>query len=247
MYEVIKLKVIESPYDSLALSEEVPNLFMQALLLKLNSYQNVYPYGVMPADTYDFICTHHIVGLETGETFRPLMVYRMVTAEKCELHRVPFPGLLALRGPGAETHRAVLEKLLTKWKGAGERVSFGSSWAITPELRADRGLRNVLKDMMTAMLVHHETESRTTHLIAAGMVGVHTDAYFRNIGYIAMENDGMPLPAFAHASLMGAEAILMHATAFNEKARALAEKYRGHWEARQVFALPALTEKKRVA
>lgn len=243
----IELRVIETPYDALTLGSEVQTLFMQALLLKLNSYKNVYPYGVMPTDTYDFISTHHIVGLRRGEGFRPLMVYRMVTAEKCEAHRVPFPGLLALRGPGGEAHSRVLEERLRAWRERGERVSFGSAWAIVPELRADRELREFLKDLMTAMLVHHETESGAKHLLAAGMVGVHTDAYFRDIGYAPLADRGAPLPPFRHASLMGAEAILMHAEGFNAKARSLAEKHRIYWKNRRVFAVDAPAEGKRAA
>jgi hypothetical protein len=245
--EAIRIVVIESPYDSLPGNVSAQALLMRALMMKLGSYRDVYPYGVMPLDTYDYLSTHHLVGLDREGEFQPLMAYRTILSEKCDLHRLPFPALLALRDPTSALHARVLGELLRQWKERGERVSFGSSWGIDPALRADRELRDFLKELMTATLVHHETSLGTAHLLGAGMTGVHTDRYFREIGYEVVEHDGFPLPPFRHASLLGAEALLLHAGSFNARALEIAARYREYWERREVVSAPAPTEEKRAA
>lgn len=223
--------VLDSPYNSF-FNPQTQRYLTQALRLKLRSYQNVYAPGVLPLDTYDFISTHHLIGRGSGRNFQPLMVFRTTPLDRCAAHRLAFPGLAVLRGSGAEQHASELQKRLEQWSHQGLRVSYGSGWAIAPELRENRELRNILKDLMTAMLVNYEVESRTDRFVACGVVRVHTEEYFQSIGYRIMTSQEGDLEPFPQASLIGSNAVLLEAEKFNARALRLAEQYRDLWEAR---------------
>ncbi len=229
----IQFVVLDSPYESF-FQPETQDLFSQALQLKLKSYQNVYASGVLPLDTYDFISTHHLIGREDEKgQLQPLMVFRTTSHDRCQRHLLTFPGVAVLRSSGAMEHAIVLERRLQEWTQQKLRVSYGSGWAIAPELRADRILRDALKDLMTALLVNHEQESCTDQLVACGAARVHTDEYFQNIGYRRMCENSVELPAFRQSSLIGVEAVLLETKQFNERALQLAKRYRSFWENRR--------------
>lgn len=228
----IQVVVLDSPYETF-FQPETQNLLSQALQLKLKSYQNVYALGVLPLDTYDFVSTHHLIGrTDPNGVFQPLMVFRTTALDRCRRHQLAFPGVAVLRASGAVEHAVVLERRLEEWTKQNLRVSYGSGWAIAPELRVDRALREALKDLMTALLVNHEQESRTDRLVACGAARVHTDEYFQNIGYGRMREGAVELPPFRQSSLIGVEAVLLETQKFNERALVLAQRYRSFWENR---------------
>jgi hypothetical protein len=229
-----KIVTLEAPYDAL----NIPGLggqLIEMFRLKLAGYKDVYEYGVLPIDTYDFISTHHVLGVGEGTDFKPVMAFRTSELDKCEVHGLPFPGVAVLQSSRASRHVSVLQNLIRSWQG--KRISYASSWTMAPEFRTDREARNLMRDMMVTMLINHELDRKSDHRLLCGVPKVHTDRLFERYGYQRVAEHGDPLPPFAQASLMGEEAVLLHATQFSEEALEIAKRYRHIWDARKVYGL----------
>jgi hypothetical protein len=227
-----KIITLTAPYDSLESNDELGENLLEMFRLKLRGYRDVYEYGVLPVDAYDFISTHHLFGFETEGPFRPLMAFRTIEMDKCDLHGMPYPGLTILRSSGAHLHADTLLTLLNRWKG--QRVSYASSWTMAPNLRLDRPVRDFLRDMMVTMLMNHELDRKTDHKVLCGVPKVHTDKLFERYGYERVKANGEPLPPFPQASLMGEEAVLLHCERFSDEALEIAAKHRHIWDARRI-------------
>jgi hypothetical protein len=230
----LRIVVLESPYDTLS-DPLVQDLFSRTMKLKIEGYQTVYPYGVLPVDSYDFIATHQLVCREKNGRYEILMGAKYVTLQKCMTHRLPFPGLSLLRSSAATPHAQILESLLERYSKNPEKVSYGSSWTIDPISRSNPVVKKTLKDLMTATLVHYETELETVERFCCGAPKIKTDLYFENLGYHRLSDQNNPLPAFNQASLMGEAAVMLRCSNFSDAALNIAESYRDLWESRLVL------------
>lgn len=230
-----------APYDHLG-SPDLGTRLVQAFQLKLAGYRDVYDYGVLPVDTYDFIATHHLLGFTTEGVFKAVMAFRTLELDKCNQHGLAFPGLAVLQSSGADQHVRALREHLVSWKGL--RVSYASSWAMSPDLRMDREMRDRLRDMMVTMLINHELDRKTDHRLLCGVPKVRTDRLFERLGYSRVRAGEEHLPPFSQASLMGEEAVLLHCQKFSDEALRIAEAHRLIWENRQIIGSPAVVDKK---
>lgn len=217
------------------------------LALKIEGYQTVYPYGVLPVDSYDFFATHHLVCREVKGRWDILMAYKSVTLARCQTHRLPFPGLSLLRNSGAETHAHTLEGLLKSHASHPELVTYGSSWTIHPEARKDLSLKNQLKEIMTAMLVRHEQDIGSVERISCGAPKIKTDQYFINLGYERLSRDGDLLPAFPQASLIGEMAVMLRCSQFSDYALSVSDNYNKLLDAQMTLGRPKTLSKTEAA
>jgi hypothetical protein len=99
----LQIVVLESPYDNMN-DPLVRDLFSKIVQLKIEGYRLVYPYGVLPVDSYDFIATHHLVCREINGSYQVLMGVKYITLKKCLTHNLPFPGIALLRTAKAVSH-----------------------------------------------------------------------------------------------------------------------------------------------
>lgn len=245
----LRIVVLNAPYDTLK-EPAARRALGDTLALKLEGYRRVYPYGVLPVDSYDLISTHHLVCEEDRDGFHPIMAYRSVTLERCRIHGLAFPGLAVLRSSGAEKHERVLSGLLEKLACDPSLISYGSSWTISPRIPSGSEMRKILKDLMTAMLVTYEEETGTRERFSCGVPTVKSDRYFEGVGYTRVLDSGetgAPLPPFAQASLVGEEAVLLRCSKFSDAARSLAGRYRELWLDRVVIGSGAEAAEERPA
>lgn len=233
-----------APYDHIG-SPQLGPCLVQAFQLKLAGYRDVYDYGVLPLDTYDFISTHHLLGFSTDGVFKPAMAFRTLELDKCEQHGLPFPGVAVLQNSGADLHVKVLREHLLGWKG--QRVSYASSWAMAPELREDREMRDLLRDMMVTMLINHELDRKSDHRLLCGVPKVRTDRLFEKLGYSRVRAGVEHLPPFRQGSLMGEEAVLLECQKFSDEALRIAEAHRELWDNRRVIGLPSSADTEKQA
>jgi hypothetical protein len=231
----LRIVVIESPYDTLS-DPLARDLFSKMLQLKIAGYRMVYPYGVLPADTSDFIATHQLICREVKDSYEVLMGVKYITLKKSQTHNLPFPGLTLLRAARAELHEKALEQLLVSYRETPEKVSYGGSWAIGAEARSNPVLQKVLKDLFAVTLVRHEMEIGTSERFCAGATKVKTHEYFQNLGYEKFCYDGQVLPTINTASLLGEPAFMFRCTRFSPAALDLADRYQKLWDSRLVIS-----------
>lgn len=233
--ENVKFVTVEDTYGSLE-QEPVQILLGKAFSMKLRGYRAAYPYGVLPLDSHDFIATHHLVCEDKGGVLEPLLGYKSVTLKKCDTHLLPFPGVSVLKASNLPEHEKSLQHLLVRWREEDLNVSYGSSWAVNPDIPPKSELRKLLKDLMTTMLVSYELDAGIDRRVCCGAIRMKTDQYFLNVGYLPLaDQDGNPLPAFKQASLFGEPAAMFHGQAFSDAAMKIAEKYQSLWKSRVIF------------
>ncbi|MCM2276782.1 MAG: hypothetical protein NDJ89_01745 [Oligoflexia bacterium] len=231
----LRVIVLESPYDQIQ-NPGIQALFGKIVALKIEGYRRVYPDGVLPVDSHDFIATHYLVCEEKPSGPEILMGYKNVTLSQCLRHRLAYPGLNVLRGSeGTEAHQQALQAILDRCSRDRTPLTYGSSWTISPAIPKGE-LKDFLKDLMTAMLVSSELEAGIPERVSCGGLRVKTDQYFQALGYRPLESRGAPLPPFAQGSLFGEQAIMLHCTRFSDRALALADRFAGLWQERFVFS-----------
>lgn len=231
----LKLVILESPYDQIN-DPQVKELFIETQALKINGYHGVYPYGVLPVDTYDFVATHHLV-CETGQgRLEPIMGYKSITLDKCKTHKLPFPGISVLRSSQAASHEKALQELLDGYQNNASAIDWGSSWTIAPRIRDNIELKKFLKELFIAMHVCHEREIGTKEWVTCGNNRVKTDRLFLDLGYQPLQSNGVALPYFIYTPLIDAEAMMFTCTKFSDSALKLADKFRDFWNTRIVIS-----------
>jgi hypothetical protein len=229
----LRIVVIDNPYDSLD-NPMVQDLFAKTMALKIQGYRSVYPYGMLPTDTYDFVATHQLVCQEKNGSYEVLMGYKSITLQRCQIHRLAFQPLAVLQASQATPHDQVMESILAKHAKNPEKISAGCGWTIHPSARENEILRKTLKDLMTTMLVYHEQETGTLERVCGAIPRVKTDNYFENLGYQRLSHNGEVLPPFSAPSHFGEQAVMLHCPRFTEAAFTTAEHYRDIWDARVV-------------
>lgn len=227
----LKIVILESPYDHWD-HPLVQQLFPKIISLKLAGYRNEYPYGVLPVDTSDFVATHHLVCREEHGELTPIMGYKITKLDRCRVHGIGFPALTLAKAAGADQHAEAVQEIVTRCESAGINISYDSSWTIHPSLKEDRTLRDLLKNLTTAMLVRYHLESGTQEQLGMGVLRFKTDRYFQNMGYQLLKKKWRELPPFDHPFLLGEKVVLMHSPNFSESALAMGQQFQELWDAR---------------
>jgi hypothetical protein len=129
-------------------------------------------------------------------------------------------------------HEAALGAVLEQNQSQAERITFGSSWTTRPEARENGPLKQVLKELMIAMLVKQESANGTLEQICFGVPRVKTDQHFARLGYERLTHQGEVLSPFSLNSLAGESVVLVHCRQFSPEANAIAEKYADLWKER---------------
>jgi hypothetical protein len=86
----LKIIVLNSPYDTIQ-NPLTQSLLAKTIAMKIAGYRKHYPYGVLPADSYDFVATHLILCEENNGDYEPLMGMKFTTYERCKIHNLEFP------------------------------------------------------------------------------------------------------------------------------------------------------------
>ena len=234
-YSFPQIVTLECPYDQLQ-NKLVQRLISQTFALKIEGYQESYPYGVLPTDTYDFIATHHLACERSPQGLIPIMAYKTVTLERCRVHRLPFPGVTVLRSSGAHRHADELEKFLASAESNQKSVSYGSSWTLSPRVRADRESARYFKDLMASMLIQYEQGLSTNFLFTCGVLKVKTNQFFESLGYQRLcDSENVQLPPFKQASLIGDEAVVLWSNGFKPEAVEQAQRFKSLWKSRLIL------------
>ncbi len=231
----LKTVVIESPYDTIH-HPEVRDLFGRVVGLKILGYRNVYPYGVLPVDTYDYVATHFLICEETDNGLEPVTGYKSLSLKKSIKHQMTFQGIAVLESSGALHHIRALKSFLEQCEQENRSVCYGSSWTIHPKFRDTPELRPLMRDVSVALLANSVMDQGVTDHIMCGTPKVKTDALLKTWGYEPMMAEGIELPYFYQKSLMNEPAQMFVCKRFSDYALDLAKKYRELWDSRLVYA-----------
>lgn len=235
------LKIIElNNFYDCSSSTTAQVAFSKMLNLKFKGYLEEYDNGVLPADTTDLFATHYIVTEQNDEKLDPIMAFKSVSLEKCRHFGQPFSGLKIVH---TDSHREGVQEVIDYCDREGLALTYDSSWTIRPDVRKDRGLTRMLRDVFQAIqiLSHLDTDPRVS--MVCGITRFKTEFLFENWGYKKVTRTREDLPPFHHTSLRGEEAFMMVARSYRDEAIKVARQYETLWRAREVLSAENLSEK----
>jgi hypothetical protein len=230
--ERLRLVLMESPYDSWnhPLTE---SLFGKTIGLKLKGYGRAYPYGVLAADTTDLISDHLLVCDETDQGLKPLFGLKSVPLDRCEFHRLAFPGLSVVEASDAPLHCRAVNKIIWDAKANNVDLRYAGSMTIHPDETGDKDWSRTLRELFTTMYVnYHLSLPRRVETLAGGTLRFKVEQYIHSLGHRPIELNGEVLGPVQIAHLAREKVQWTHLKEFSLEARQIARKWKEKWENR---------------
>lgn len=228
----IKLVTLECPYDSWG-DGVTEVLFSRLVQLKLKGYRAEYPYGVLPVDTTDFVCTHHMACIEVDKELYPVMAYKSIAWDRLKTHSLPFPLVSLLKVCGTQEHLLAVQKVIQECEAANKNLSYDSSWTIDPEIRKDEVFKPLLRQIMNTMHVYFHKEYQTDEILSLGSTRFKMEKLFEYWGYKLIDYMGKTLSTFDVPSYFNENVVLIHQkNGFSEQAKNDSKKYEELWNNR---------------
>lgn len=234
----LKILVIDHPYRALG-HPETQHLFGRLMGMKIAGYRAAYPFGVLPVDTYDFVASHILVCVPEGsDGWKPLGAGRVISEERCEAHRLPFPAQALLRDAQSDTsrHLQAVEEIVAAARSRMKRLDYHSSWTLSPALRDQPELRRFVRDVMVSTLITRMVEDVEREHLLCGVLRMKTDELFKWVGYEPLKAGTEVLPEILQRSLFGEPVLMFHSTGVTAEAREMTQRFRALWEERQILA-----------
>lgn len=223
---------LEVPYDSWneKLTQEV---FNKTIALKINGYLTTYPYGILPFDATDFVANHLLICEESQSgSITPLVSYKSISLERCNIHNLVFPCLSILSASNAQLHYGYVNSLLDQFKMNPNAISYESGFTIHPKARMDRDLMKELKTLLMGFSMNHAQEKGIRCFLGMGMTKVKADQYFLSWGYKAFSDDNGELPLVKVKSHFWEESRLFKLENFSQLALESMLKSKSFWNNR---------------
>jgi len=227
----LKIVVINSVYDTIKTSPQVLELFPKIVKLKLEGYEAEYPYGVLPLDTSDFICTHYAVCKKTSTGLTPLMAYRSITWEKCVEHFLEIPALKLARY-GTENHIKSISEKLEHLSNQKSRVSYDSSFTIHPSIRNNKDKRDLLKNIMLSMHVLAHQDYDIPYIFAGGVERFKMEKMYHFWGYQDLSWKGEKLPPVYPEFVLKEPTSIFFCDSFSKEGVSIAKEFKSYWDNR---------------
>ncbi|MBC7693694.1 MAG: hypothetical protein H7222_18150 [Methylotenera sp.] len=246
----LRFVILDCPY-LLSQDSQARDLFSRMVRLKYEGYSAHYGTGSLPLDTTDFIGTHHLICEEREGELHPVLGYKTVSLERCQLFNNPFPALSLAITSKATSHAAKVTEIILASEAKNRGLFYGGGWTMAPHAQADRESAKDLKDRMAAMLTTYHLREAQGEELCLGVLRFKTERYFSKIGYEPLRDaEGEILPTFHLRSLLGEEVQMLHCRNFSLEARQLAKNHEILWNQRLQLApaqLNSFTQTRKVA
>src|SRR5262249_37783257 len=133
----VQIVVLDNPFRIWS-NPVVQDLFVKAIDLKIRGYGGIYPEGVIPVDTNEFVGTHVLVCRKRGKKLFPITGFRSISLQRCDQHFLAFPSLAIARNSGAPRHAEVVQSIMDRCRKGRIRLEYFGGWTIDPAFRKER-------------------------------------------------------------------------------------------------------------
>ncbi len=231
----IKIIELNSPYHNWE-DKEVRKYYTKMIGIKLKGYQKEYRYGVLPVDSTDLVSNHLIFCLENEDgSLTPVSAVKSFPLDACAQFHLPFTLSRMLQDSFADEHLAVVKEILDQCQINNTRVSYYSSWTISPHIRKNRKLVKKLKDGLSASTALFHLSQGITELLGLGVPKFQTDLYFSTWGYAPIKKKGVEMPSINIHSYDDIEVLVMHLKEFSKEILDLSKEYLDSWNNRVIL------------
>lgn len=237
----LRLVVLDCAYNTFE-SSGTQSLFSKVIAMKIAGYRKHYPYGVLPADSYDFVATHMLLCEEKNGELDPLMGMKFTTYEKCKTHNLEFPIFHIVDQKYHEHHQAV-EDTVNGLVAKGESVAYSASWTMSEKVRRDPRLTEFCKYLNIALFYYYKETFGIQNVVDGATVRFKIEKWKAFLGYEPFQYQGAPLGQVPCDPFFGEMILLMHLKKFTAEAVAFARQFDYLWEQRLVIAADPMEQK----
>lgn len=229
--EALKIVSLDCMYDNV--SDPVASEYWQKVIrLKLQGYGVEYPYGVMPIDSTDFVCSHLMLCEERKDGLYPIMAYRSITLDRCNAHYLKFPVLNAMQDSGYKDHAKAIEDIISSCKGQGKTLSYDSAYTIAPEIRKDKAATELAREIIKSYFLLHHLEYGIDEVICGGVIRFQMHRFYHFWGFKDLSLNGVTLPEVKFKHVHGEPTMIYHLKDWSKEAIAHAKTYEHMWKNR---------------
>lgn len=221
----IKVVVLDNPKATWE-SQETQSLFCKIIALKLSGYGASHSAQSLSIDTTDFIATHLLLCRTNTGGLEPIMGYKSISRKRCDDHSVGFPALTMLENSDGNTYSNKIIEILN----SSQEISYDSAWTILPPYRKKENITRKLKDIFTAMVVHHHKDFKIPQWLGCGVLRLKTDLFFSKMGAKQIT------PPFRQRSLSGEPVVMMHLSEFSQSTLNTAAELKFLWDQKIIIS-----------
>lgn len=221
---------MDPPYYS-SHQPEVQKLLGRMINMKVEGYTSQHGEGVLSIDTTDFIGSHLLLcQVEASGDLTPIMGYKSTKRSDCNRFGVDFPIERIVREHGTQKCFSELSALFSRCEKSNAEITYDTSWTISPTVRVQESLKKEIKDITTAIAVHHHRDFNIPHWLTFGICKFKTDMFFSKWGLKPVSSQAL----LKHPFLKGSDAITMHCdvSEHSQYAYEMADKYSALWSDR---------------
>ena len=242
--ERLQVVVLKCPYANWK-NPVTRKTFNDVISLKLDGYHDKHFFGVMPIDGADFLTDHILVCWrdDSGDLV-PILGVKSLSYEICAPFFTDFTIESFLKKGEHWQHLERLNQILKSCEEKKQRISYYSSWTISPSVMDNRALITLLKDLFTACTVLHHREEGISELLGLGVPKFRTEHFFYKWGFERVEQCGHGLPNIPFRVLGGIDGVFIHLKKYSDFALSCAEKLEHFWKNRiSIGVSPRFTDK----
>lgn len=242
--EDLCIVVLESPYDSLIL-KDARQLFSNMINTKLRGYKSYHEDGIMPIDTTDFIATHLIISNKLNPFEEIYMSYKSCSYKTCEKYNISFPFMTILEKYSHPDCFNKMNQILEDCKSKNEDLSYDTGWTINPNIKGNKELQIVLKEMVATFVTNHHPLYNVPHWVTLGICKVKTDQMFLNMGLDEISKEAVFKHPFLH--MTEARAVISMNNKYADHVYKTAKKYQFLWDNRITISGNQINQKLKIA
>ncbi|MBC7711796.1 MAG: hypothetical protein H7177_00555 [Rhizobacter sp.] len=236
--------VLESPYDSLIL-KDARKIFSNMINTKLRGYKSYHEDGVMPVDTTDFIATHLIIANKNNPFEEIYMSYKSCSYQTCEKYNIPFPFMAILKNYAHKDCYEKMSQTMEECRFKNEDLSYDTGWTINPDIKGDKELQIILKEMVTTFVTNHHPQYNVPHWVTLGICKVKTDQMFLKMGLDEISSNAVFQHPFLHKT--AARAVISMYNQYTDYVFDTAKKYQSLWDNRITISGTSINQNIKIA
>ena len=236
----LKIVVLDCPYDTLH-TTITQTLLIKTIAMKVAGYRKHYPYGVLPADTCDFVATHMLLCEEKNNELNPLMGMKFTTLDRCKIHNLEFP-LRHIVDRKYNQHYQSVTETLSEIELSNETCAYSSSWTMSEEVRKDKTLSLFCKYLNMAMFSYYSKLFKIKNIVDGATTRFKIEQWKKFLGYEPFKLNGISLGEVPCDPFFGEPILLMRLKNISTDGECFSKQFEYLWDKKLIITGNSLNE-----
>jgi len=182
-----QIYVVYNTYDLYHQNEAVRAILADNWGMKLRGYRKYFSYGVLPIDSYDYLC-HHII-IKSKKTNQVIMGFKSLTKSVCDKTDFEFPIKKHLINEQLDKYMHH-SKAIDQWieSRSGQELAYSTGFTVEPTL--SKAEKKHLTDILFDLFYHFYTTYKIPNILQAISIRFKLDERQDRIGFRKLDYQG---------------------------------------------------------